>query len=415
MVLAPSLLRGTLISHSSPQNLTWAAQFAAQFRTGILYPRWLPDSFDGLGGPAFYFYPPVAFWLDGLVSLITFDVTSVSYRLSISSLILLWASGLSMHAWLKAEGVSRQTALYGALAYLAAPYHVLDHYYRGAYAEFAAYVVLPLVALSIGKIADRQRFGPIMLAGTYAALPMTHLPTSLLFSVTALPMFVLYRAWRLGTAQAAIGMLVRCGLASFLGLGIAAVYLVPALTLQGWIPVDTFWVDAYRTDIWFLFTPERWPEPTEMMRLIAWFAAAYALASLGVIALLARRRGVTADRQEAIFWAVVCLVCLVLMSGAVPWFWKLPSIAKVQYPWRFMSIVEFAAITALCLAVREAPARQAFYLAAATFVFLIPSLSLLGGGIYIRAVARPPPIRRPISSSSCRPAIRRSPGAGMPS
>src|SRR5471032_3243830 len=168
-LLLPSLLRGTLISHSSPQNLTWAAQFAEQFRTGILCPRWLPDSFDGLGGPTFYFYPPAAFWVDGLLSLVTFDALSVSYRLSVSSLILLWASGLSMHAWLKAEGVSRQTAFYGALAYVAAPYHVLDHYYRGAYAEFAAFVVLPLVALAIGKIAERQRFGPLMLTGAYAA------------------------------------------------------------------------------------------------------------------------------------------------------------------------------------------------------------------------------------------------------
>jgi hypothetical protein len=51
LLLAPSLVLGNLISHSSPQNLTWAAQFADQFRAGVVYPRWLPDSFDGLGGP----------------------------------------------------------------------------------------------------------------------------------------------------------------------------------------------------------------------------------------------------------------------------------------------------------------------------------------------------------------------------
>ncbi len=54
ILMLPSLLVGTLISHSSPQNLTWAAQFADQFRAGVLYPRFLPDSFEGLGGPAFY-------------------------------------------------------------------------------------------------------------------------------------------------------------------------------------------------------------------------------------------------------------------------------------------------------------------------------------------------------------------------
>ncbi len=60
LLLLPTLVLGTLISHSSPQNLTWASQFAEQFRAGILYPRWMPESFDGLGSPAFYFYPPLA-------------------------------------------------------------------------------------------------------------------------------------------------------------------------------------------------------------------------------------------------------------------------------------------------------------------------------------------------------------------
>ena len=50
LLLSPTLVLGTLISHSSPQNLTWASQFAEQVRAGIFYPRWMPDSFDGLGG-----------------------------------------------------------------------------------------------------------------------------------------------------------------------------------------------------------------------------------------------------------------------------------------------------------------------------------------------------------------------------
>lgn len=70
LLLSPSLVLSTLISHSSPQNLTWGSQFADQIRGGVLYPRWLPDSFDGLGGPAFYFYAPVSFWVDALLSLV---------------------------------------------------------------------------------------------------------------------------------------------------------------------------------------------------------------------------------------------------------------------------------------------------------------------------------------------------------
>lgn len=384
LLLAPSLIAGNLISHSSPQNLTWAAQFADQFRAGIVYPRWLPQSFDNLGSPTFYFYPPIGFWVDALVSVATFNTLSVSYRLSLSTLVLLWASGLAMHAWLRGRTTSPRIALYGALAYMAAPYHLLDHYYRGAYAEFAAYAVLPLVALAVGRTAEGWRFGPALLAVTYAALPMAHLPTSLLISVTALPLYVLYRAWLLGAAGPALSFLIRCGLGGALGLGLAAIYLLPALGLQDWIPTDTFWVAYYHVENWFLFTPERWPQPRDMMKIIACFAAAYGIAAVGVVWVLARggvRQGL---RSEATFWALVCLLCLLFIAGAVPWFWKIPFVAKVQFPWRLMIVVEFAAISGLCLMPWPVRPRVLVFVFVAALIMLIPGVVDMTRGIVLR-------------------------------
>ncbi|WP_170303765.1 hypothetical protein [Reyranella soli] len=94
LLLLPTLVLGTLISHSSPQNLTWASQFAEQVRAGILYPRWMPDSFDGLGSPAFYFYPPLPFWIDAAVSVVTANALSTPYRLAVTTTVILFLSGL---------------------------------------------------------------------------------------------------------------------------------------------------------------------------------------------------------------------------------------------------------------------------------------------------------------------------------
>lgn len=232
-LLSPSLVLGTMNSHSAPGNLHWAAQFADQFRSGILYPRVTPDEYDGLGGASFYFYPPVVFWLDAVLSVVTFDAFSVSWRLSLAALLLLWASGLAMDAWLRSaegsgEGASPLIALVGALAYMAAPYHLLDHYWRGAFAEFGAFVVLPLLMLGVRRVAlpdaAGRRFGVVLLALAYAALPMTHLPTSLLISVTALPMYVLYCAWRQDSRAQALRFLARAAAGGALGLGLAAIY-----------------------------------------------------------------------------------------------------------------------------------------------------------------------------------------------
>lgn len=388
LLLTPSLVLGTLISHSSPQNLTWGSQFADQIRAGVVYPRWLPDSFDGLGGPAFYFYAPISFWADALLSLVTFDVFSVSYRQSLASLLLLWASGLAMHAWLKAAAASPRAAFYGALAYMAAPYHLLDHYYRGAFAEFAAYAVLPLVALGVHRVAENRRFGPAVLAGAYAALLMTHLPTALLITLTALPMYVLYRGWRLGAVLPAAGFFVRCAMSGALGLGLSAIFLVPALTLQGWISSEKFWVPGYRIEDWlllrFLLIPDPWFRLTDMMEIIAWLAAAYAIAAIGVAAALAQARGRPGWRSEAAFWALVCVVCLALIAGLLPWFWQIPFVAKVQFPWRLMIAVEFAAITAICLAPWRRRARAALIIMGVAILALVPGVSEMALGIFVR-------------------------------
>ena len=154
----------------------------------------MPDSFDGLGGPAFYFYPPLAFWLDGVVSLVTFNLLSVSHRLTLDGWLLLWASGLAMHAWLSTETGRARVALWGALAYVAAPYHLLvDHYIRGAFAEGAAYAFVPLVMLGIRQMTGRRRYALLVLALAYGGLLLSHLPTALLVSTTVLPAYAIFR------------------------------------------------------------------------------------------------------------------------------------------------------------------------------------------------------------------------------
>ncbi|MFI5000490.1 MAG: 6-pyruvoyl-tetrahydropterin synthase-related protein [Reyranellales bacterium] len=364
LLMAPSLLLGTLVSHSSPQDLTWASQFSEQFRAGILYPRWMPGSFDGLGSPAFYFYPPLPFWIDALVSVFTFNVLSVTYRLALTSTLILWGSGLAMHAWLAHVTPSRRTALVGAVVYMAAPYHLVDHYIRGAFAELTAYAVLPLVVLAFGLVADRRRGSTVLLAVAYAALLMSHLPTAMLATVTVLPLYVLYRERRPDA-------LVRSAIGVALGIGLAAIYLAPALLLQGSISAHQFWTGIYYVENWFLVTPERWPDP-DIMAIITLLAITYALAAACVCIFFRRM-------AEPFFWAGTCLFCLVLISGVVPWFWRLPELPKAQFPWRLMMVVEFTAITSLCLVPLKGLQRAAVYLLAGAFVSLAAAETLIVG------------------------------------
>ena len=376
LLLAPSLVVGTLMTHSSPSNLTWATQFSEQFRAGIPYPRWMPDSFDGLGGPAFYFYPPLPFWIDSLMSVATFNGLSVTYRMGATSLVLLWMSGLAMHLWLRRETASAQAALWGAIAYVVAPYHLLDHVMRGAFAEFTSYVFLPLVVLAIRLVADRHRGGPVLLAVSYAALVMSHLPTALLVSLTVMPSYVLFRAWQIGGRAERAQFLLRCVVGGAIGVGFSAIYLVPALMLLDWISIAQFWNPFYAVENWFVLAPGRWPE-FYIMRVITCLVAATALLAAGLAVIAWRMPAGDPRRREVGFWTATSAMCLALIAGVAPWFWELPVVARVQFPWRLMVAVEFAAITALCLAPLRKPGRGVRYLFAAAIAALVSGVVLI--------------------------------------
>jgi len=371
LLLLPTLIIGTHFTHSSAQNLTWAAQFAEQFRAGVLYPRWMPDSFEGLGGPTFYFYPPLAFWIDAATSVVTANLLPLPYRLAVTSMVILFASGIAMYAWLVRESASRSIALWGAVGYMAAPYHLLDHYMRGALAEFTAYASLPIAVLGVRLIAERRRSGPAILAIGYAALIASHLPTALLATCTVIAAYVLYHGLQ------DPGTLLRCVMAGALGVALAAVYLLPSLTLQGWISADAWWSSLYRPDNWFLLAPGRWPERL-LMLTIASISAAVALVALGLGVIWARRSTSSAQRSELAFWIAATFGCLALMAGFVPWFWQIDVIAKVQFPWRMLLLVEFTVITALCLVPFHAVGRIETYIFATALLVLTPAIAYEG-------------------------------------
>jgi hypothetical protein len=382
VLLAPSLWLGTLPSNSSPQNITWASQFVEQVRAGILYPRWLPHSFDGLGSPAFYFYPPLPFWLDAVVDLLTFRRVSVDGRLSIDSAVMLWLSGAAMYAFLRSFPIGRAVALVAALGYMAAPYHLFDHYIRGAYAEFAAYIVVPLVVLGVRTVAMRRRFGSVLLAAAYGGLALSHLPVALLVSITVVPGYVGYFAWREKGKR--LDVLVTCGLALVLGLSLAAPYIVPALRLQSFVSTDQLWL--FRPDQSVLLFPGRGVD-RDFAVVLNSIAVGCGLAAIGALVLL-HRQPTASDRGEGLFWAILALVSLALIAGLVPYFWRLPIVAKVQFPWRLFVVVEFAVITALCLAPWRDMPRSILLLMTAALIALFPGFAYMGAGAYGRMMLK---------------------------
>ena len=371
----PSLLGGVAESDSSRYNFVWTSQFDDLILHGYIYPRWLPQSFKEFGSPAFVFYPPFVFFVSALINILTLNDLPVPYVLALSSTATLWLSGSAMLYWLRPT-VSSKTAVAFSIAYMAAPYHLTDHYWRGAMAESSVYVALPLVMASLRKLAnDHTKI--LRVAWSIALLFTSHLPTALISMATVVPCYVTLLLARSPNIRTRKRLGTRLVISVGLGLCATATYLLPAISLQSAVLSAQLWRPEYQPERWFLSHPAAWPSP-QFMAMLACFALAIGAASLGsiVVAWSSRLTGVRS--KDIIFWACSGLVFVGLMAGVLPAFWtEIPFMNKVQFPWRILALGEFAALTSLAMTSEETSVRSMSVIIAPALLLALPGLATL--------------------------------------
>ena len=327
LVLALALvLRGFLGPTGLHDSLAiywvWADQFTAELARGTLYPRWLPASYGGLGAPVFYYYPPLAFYLTGafgLAGLSTYASLIAAFGTAFA------ASGVGCWYWLRDRS---NHPLIGAGFFMAAPYHLFDYVDRGALAESVAIALIPVLAIGLRRIAEK-RGGIVATAVAYAAMIGTHLPLALLTSTfLIIPYAIRHR-----------GRIAGFALASALGIGTAAIYLLPALALEPYHDgAQLYRAPNLRTDYWSLFSGN-WSDPTFAMVVL-------------IIATIALAAALIAIRQRD-RWAGYAIAIALVVAGLLPFFWSLPLIEKVQFPYRALPIAELALATSLARLPRD--------------------------------------------------------------
>jgi len=160
--------------------------------------------------------------------------------------------------------------------------------------------------------------------------------------------------------------------------------LIPALALQDWISADAWWIPLYDPRNWLLFAPHRWPPEPQLMSSIVALSAAVVLMATGLGVVWKRMPVTQTRRSELAFWIAVSLGCLCLMAGVVPWIWDVGLMARVQFPWRLMSIVEFAIITGLCVAPLERVGRAVRYIFVLAALAIVPAFVLVGSNAEAR-------------------------------
>jgi hypothetical protein len=304
------------------------ALFCGQLWGGEAYPRWLSDENGGLGGAAFFFYPPLPFYAGCTVWPVVSKHDPFGWRTAgLSFALAMLLSGFTAYLWLRDLADSR-AALFGALTYLLAPYHAaIDLYARGALGEIWSFVWMPLVLCFVNRVAARERWASQGLAVSFALLLCSHLPITMIFA----PVIVL--------CAIRSRNLVRVSAALVLGAGLAAVYLAPAMLTQSNVRMGDFFAGFYDYHRHWVLEPP-----------LSAFGIAVGAISIGTAAYAA------ALFRFSRFYCALGVAALFFMTPLSAPVWRLISPLKVlQFPWRFNALLVVAAAALSALAYARIP------------------------------------------------------------
>lgn len=345
-LLAPNLVYGVREAHDIKFHLGLFLSFRDAVELGTLYPRWLPDQLHGLGSPALMIYPPMAAAFFVLVDFLTLHALAPERVLGVGVLLLSLASAVTFYLWARTSASAR-LSLIAALFYATGPYHLnIDLYSRSAMAEYTAFVWIPLIFLGIRLtiLAGNAR-GAALLAISTGALFLTHLLTAMLVAPLALAYaMVCLRAELMAGLRVQRFMLV--AITAILGVGLAAFYFVPAVSLLPEANSAGLQRDVATTNIFFAL---RALSDRFQLKLIV-TACAYLGFFLYLLAETWRnwrgQRAPAAATKLAVMWLVAGLLSFALMSGLFPFVFQRPSpYAQIQFGWRLLVVMEFALVS----------------------------------------------------------------------
>ncbi|MBN1179629.1 MAG: hypothetical protein JXD18_10475 [Anaerolineae bacterium] len=365
----------------SPFLLQRTHQMVENLRAGVFPVRWMPDAAYGLGYPFFHYYASLPYYLAGALVLVGIDVLTA---LKIVQTLGFVAAGLAMYGWMWSVTRHRWAAWLAAVAYTAAPFHLVNVYVRGdSLSEFYAFIFYPLILWPLpraifnpGPSAPKSYQASRLLALAacalaYAALLLTHNISAFIFSPFIL-LYLLVLAWRerrrfwsillTGGAVLMVGFLLAVWSWPVSVLELQYVQLGPST--EGYFHYSQHFRAANLVQSSWLFDYSIAPDltgrsPFAMGLPQALFATLGA--ALLIVQIIRRRFRGTYHRSFVLYGLLISTFMITPLSQFL---WdRVPFLSVVQFPWRFLSVQAlFVAATTIGLTNLQPPTRNSQFL-----------------------------------------------------
>lgn len=363
--------------HYNQMNAFWRGLSA-----GIVYPRW-DEHTHGYGAPTTSFYPPGAYYLASAIYFVARDwvlAWAGFYWLA------MLASAAAIYGYAR-RYLSRGSSLLAMAIYVFAPYHLLNQYQRGAMAEFASFIWIPLCLLFAEKLlredagTSNRTLDAVGLAASFGAFLWTHPPTAyqfvLVFGSCLVVQGIRQGKWR------ELGWIV---VSLIFGSMLAAAYFLPAIVEQRLVnydDVERTW--PYHASYVFDFSQKVYDHIGNpfFVRLDRIWAFTTVAILLGTIAVVVTRKGnsdrANASSRSAIqLWAVAGLLASFLMTKySAPLGRFVPKIELGVFSWRMLALTSFA-LAMLVAAIADCGLRMAAWRKITAAITLAGVLAMSG-------------------------------------
>jgi len=342
------LTKGDLLIH-----FNWAVQVHRALLEGVFYPRWMPKANAGLGEPVFLYYPPLYHLVS---SYLTPLFGSVWRGMEAVTFISRFIAGLIVFAICRGGRLSLLWSVIGTVLVLSAPYSAFLLAYAGALPSSAA--ILPMLVLLYATLYPRRDTLLIdpWVSLSVAWLSMVHVLTAFMV-LLCFPVLPVVLSWRRTHSVQAVGRsLARWILSSLLGLGVAAIYLVPALTQLNLITPSAWWGGGWRASFSLPFlTQHRFGHQ--------WWVVQWPLSLISLCCLVVATIEMWRSRRDNDHESLLRFGFLFVIAGWLAMFlasditypaWAIFKILQaLQFPSRFLTISSLFGILAnvFCLAI----------------------------------------------------------------
>lgn len=406
----PLLQAGFFASDDGLFHLYRVAALGDALRQGLFYPRWFAEFGFGYGQPVLHFYSPLSYYL--ATPFLPFGPIVAAKLVFALGFVLpaLTMFGFARRLWGEIGG------LLAVAVYTYFPYHLADGLLRGALAEHVAFLWPPLIFLTLlpdlqaTSTPRRQVWRWTLHALAWAGLILTHHLSALLLA----PLWAAAVVF-LGRPAKRWRQIINAGLAFIAALGLTAFYWLPVIAEASAVklgadPISSGYRDHLLAlgslvdrSLTYVYRQANEPALQHHLGLLLALLLLLTIAAACGRALLTLMRATAPGRPSPrvglfIFAASACLLSAALLTRPTLPLWQLaePLLARLQYPWRWLSVTAFASallIGALPGLLARRPAWQAAVSLPVMALLLFSGLAQLPYTALPRAAAEVTPER----------------------